>query len=133
VKRGVLADAGPLYAAVDPTDSQHQRAIRELQELARRQFDIVISFSTLLESYSLVLHKLGRQVAFRWLGEMADAVLVNPGPEDYLQAIGKVTGFADQSITLFDAIVAVLSAQMGLRVWTYDHHFDVMQVPVWRG
>lgn len=132
MKSAVLADAGPLYAAVDPDDSRHQRAVRELEELARRHSEIVIAFSTLLETYSLVLYKLGRQVAFRWLGEMADAVLVNPSPEDYRKATAKVTGFADLSITIFDATVAVLSLRMGLRVWTYDHHFDVMRVPVWR-
>jgi len=29
---GVLADAGPLYAAVDPEDAHHKRAAREMQE-----------------------------------------------------------------------------------------------------
>jgi predicted nucleic acid-binding protein len=33
---------------------------------------------------------------------------------------------------LFDATVAVLAQRTGSQVWTYDHHFDVMRVPVWR-
>jgi hypothetical protein len=40
--------------------------------------------------------------------------------------------FKDQPITLFDATVAVLAQRTGLRVWTYDHHFDVMRAPIWR-
>jgi predicted nucleic acid-binding protein len=126
-----VADTGPLYAAVDASDKHHRRATEELQELARRRFDVVVSFSTLFEAYSLVLHKLGRSVAQRWLEEMSHAALLNPSPEDYRQAMAKVAAFGDQPVTLFDATVAVLALRMGARVWTYDHHFDVMRVPVW--
>jgi predicted nucleic acid-binding protein len=63
---------------------------------------------------------------------MSDAALVNPEAEDYRQAIVRLKGLTDQKITLFDALVAVLASRMGLQVWTYDHHFDVMRVPVWR-
>jgi predicted nucleic acid-binding protein len=132
VREAVLADAGPLYAAVDPSDAHHGRAIQELQQLEQRQIQVIVSFSTLLETYSLVVRRLGRNVAFRWLREVREATLVNPTPEDYRQAIAKVGGFADQSITLFDATVAVLASRIGVRVWTYDHHFAVMRVPVWR-
>jgi len=132
MSRVVLADTGPLYAALDPSDMHHQQAREQLQELARLQFDVLISYSTLLEAYSLVRRKLGQAVALGWLSEMADAALINPTPEDYRQAAAKVAMFADQSITLFDATVAVLASRFGVRVWTYDHHFDVMRVPVWR-
>jgi predicted nucleic acid-binding protein len=132
VRKAVLADAGPLYAAVDPSDAHHRRAIEELRDFDRRHISVVVVFSTLLEAYSLVLYKLGRHVALGWLREMEAAVLINPTPEDYRHALAKVAEFTDQSITLFDATVAVLAARMGLRVWTYDHHFDVMRVPVCR-
>jgi hypothetical protein len=38
----------------------------------------------------------------------------------------------DQPITLFDAAVATLAARLQIEVWTYDHHFDVMNASVWR-
>lgn len=93
---------------------------------------MIVSFSTLLEVHSLVLRKIRRNVALRWLQEMADATLINPTPEDYRQASAKLADFADQSITLFDATLAILALRAGLPVWTYDHHFEVMRVPVWR-
>ncbi len=133
MREAVLADAGPLYAAVDPSDAHHQRALRELQKLAQQRCEVVVSFSTLHEAYSLILYKLGRKVALRWLDETADAALMNPTVEDYRQAARRLHAFGDQSITLFDATVAVLAARLGLEVWTYDHHFDVMRVRVWRG
>lgn len=132
MRKAVLADAGPLYAAVDPSDAHHRRAIKELQQFDRGHISVIVSFSTLLETYSLVVYKLGRNVALGWLREIGEAALINPTPEDYRQAAAKIAGFADQSITLFDATVAVLASRMGLHVWTYDHHFDVMRVPVWR-
>lgn len=129
----VLADAGPLYAAVDPEDAHHKRAVRELQKLDQDRREIVVAYSTLLEAYSLILFRLGKSTATDWLTDIADASLINPAPEDYQQAAAKLGAFADQPITLFDAVAAVVAARLRLDVWTYDHHFDVMRVPVWRG
>jgi predicted nucleic acid-binding protein len=128
----VLADAGPLYAAVDPQDTHHRRATEELRTLAKQRRDILVTFPTLLETYSLVLFHLGAKVASHWLTEMADATLVNPSSEDYRLAFAKLEPLADQRITLFDAVTAAVAGRLRLEVWTYDHHFDVMRVGVWR-
>ena len=132
MREAVLADAGPLYAAVDPSDKHHARALRQLEELGRDRRDVIVPFSTMAETYTLLLRKLGASIALRWLNEIAETVLVNPTPEDYRQAVVKLSRFTDQSITFFDATLAVLGLRMELPVWTYDHHFDVMRVPVWR-
>ena len=132
MRRPVLADTGPLYAAADPSDLHHQRALSELERLARSQREVVVLFPTLLEAYSLVRRRFDSRVALRWLSEIGSARWVNPAAEDYRKALANVQMYADQKITLFDATLAVLSVSMGLQVWTYDHHFDVMRVPVWR-
>jgi len=133
MRQAVIADTGPLYAAVDPDDQYHRRAQRELKRLVRDRHELVIVYPTLLESYTLLLYRLGREVAKAWLDEvLTGAALVNPTPEDYRDAATKVRAFTDQEITLFDAAVAVLASRLGLTVWTYDHHFDVMRAAVWR-
>jgi len=132
MKRAVLADTGPLYAAADPDDAHHKRAQQELRQLAREKREIVVAYPTLLEAYTLVLFRLGKGAAANWLNEMADASLINPSPQDYRQATARVQSLAGQPITLFDATLAILSATLGLAVWTYDHHFDLMRVEVWR-
>jgi predicted nucleic acid-binding protein len=133
MRQAVIVDTGPLYAAVDPDDQYHRRAQRELKRLIRDQLDLVIAYPTLLESYTLLLYRLGRKVAEAWLDEvLTGAAFVNPTPEDYRDAARKVRAFTDQEITLFDAAVAVLASRLGLKVWTYDHHFDVMRTAVWR-
>jgi predicted nucleic acid-binding protein len=57
---------------------------------------------------------------------------VNPSPEDYMQAVARIAKLPDQSITLFDATVAVVAERMGAEACSYDHHFDVMRCKVWR-
>jgi len=130
--RTVLADTGPLYAAVDPEDEHHAQALLELQKLNRDRQEIVILYSTLLEAYSLIMFRLGKEVASNWLLDVAETALVNPTPEDYWQAAARIRAFADQAITLFDAVAAVVATRLKAPVWTYDHHFDVMRVGVWR-
>ena len=132
MRKAVLADTGPIYAVVDPDDAHHARALRELEQLASSQHEVMVTFPTLLEAYSLVMVRLGPKIALRWLDEMTYAALVNPSPEDYRNASVKLSGFADRSISLFDATVATIASRIGVPVWTYDHHFDVMRVPVWR-
>ena len=130
--RGVLADAGPLFAAVDEADEHHLEALRQLEALEHERRTVVIPYPILLEAYSLVLYRLGVTAAHKWITLMAPASLINPDPEDYGRAVVMVRNLPDQRITLVDATLAALSLRLGLEVWTYDHHFDVMRVPVWR-
>jgi predicted nucleic acid-binding protein len=130
--RAVLADTGPLYAAVDPHDALHKQALAELRELARENREVVVAYPILLEAYTMVRRRLGGITASDWLTDMADAALINPTPEDYRQAMARIGALAGQTITLFDATVAALATRLGLEVWTYDHHFDVMRISVWR-
>jgi predicted nucleic acid-binding protein len=126
-------DTGPLYALVDPDDRLHDRARSEAGRIAEQGGTVVVPFPTLLESHSLVLKRLGNRIARKWLAELiVGAGLVNPHRDDYLAACRRLRSFGDQSITLCDAVVAVLADQLHLSVWTFDRHFDVMGTAVWR-
>ena len=131
--RIVLADAGPLYALVDPDDQHHGRARKELERLARERLNPAASWSTLTETYTLILYRLGARRAQLWLEEAFEGLdLLNPTREHYLQAAARLRRYPDQGISLFDGVLAVLSEQLRIPVWTFDHHFDVMRAPVWR-
>ncbi len=128
----MLADTGPLYATLDPRDDKFEQAREDVSRLNSERLSVAVSFPVLCESYSLVLYRLGTHRAQAWLGEIrGQASLVNPSPQDYEAAADLVSGYPDQRLSVFDAVTAVLSERLGLPVWTYDHHFDVMQVEVW--
>jgi predicted nucleic acid-binding protein len=61
---------------------------------------------------------------------LGGTALINPTLEDYRDAITKMSTLADQPITIFDAVVAVLATRLEMEVWTYDHHFDIMRTSV---
>lgn len=129
----VLADTGPLYAALDPSDRHHDRALEDIDRLNRAKRRVTVAYPTLCEAYSLILYRIGLAGAHRWLREVrSSATLINPTPEDYRHAIDRVSTYPDRKLSMFDAALAVLSERLSLPVWAYDHHFDVMRVEVWR-
>jgi predicted nucleic acid-binding protein len=132
--RALLTDTGPLFALVDIDDEHHQRAQRELKHIDRKGYDFVVAFPIFTEAYKLILRSIGINVAHRWLAETeGNAVLYNPEPGDYQNASQRVRRYADQALTLEDALLAVLSERLKLPVWTFDHHLEVLRAEVWRG
>jgi predicted nucleic acid-binding protein len=131
--RYVLADAGPLYATLDPSDQYHERAVAEGKKLVKDGYDVAVAYPTLQEVHSLVLYRLGHKPATKFLREAEDrSTFLVPTDSQYGIAIERLSRYPDQSLSMADAVVGVLAEQLHLSVWTYDHHFDIMRIPVWR-
>jgi predicted nucleic acid-binding protein len=125
----ILADTGPLYALADPSDQFHARAVGELESFKERGLAVAATYPTLCEAYTLILRRLGTNYAHQWLAEMlAGAVLLNPEPGDYVQGSVELDRYSDRSITLVDAVTAVMSGKLSMPVWSYDRHFAIMKV-----
>lgn len=129
----MLADTGPLYATLDPRDDRFEQAREDVSRLNSERLSVAVPVPILCESYSLVLYRLGTKRAQAWLEEIRGrASMVNPSNQDYEAAADLISEYPDQRLSLFDAVTAILSERLGAPVWTYDHHFDVMRVEVWR-
>ena len=131
--RAVVADTGPLYAAVDPDDLCHRRSRADLARLADEGFGVAVVGATLLECYTLIVQRLGPSVANRWLREIEEsATVVQPTLDDLTAAAQLTRRFNEPPLTMFDAVLAVVSQRLDLPVWTFDHRFDALHAPVWR-
>ncbi len=131
--RAVIGDTGPLYAGIDPDDQYHQQTQADLNQLQQENLGVIVTYSTLLAGYTLVLYPLGNETARIFLQQIfAGVELINSTVDDYLATTELVENFPDQRITLFDALTAIISNRLGLPIWSYDYHFDVMLVSVWR-
>lgn len=94
---------------------------------------MIVPYPILGECHALLVRRRGIALALSWLTDVRESgVTLAPNPDDDLAALGRLVGYKDQPITLFDSILAVMSDRLNLPVWTYDHHFDVMGNSVWR-
>lgn len=129
-----MADTGPLYAAAIASDQYHARAQEEGARISRAALPVFALYPTVAEAYSLVLRRVTPVTAHAWVNDLLERVnLLNPTPEDYHEAVRLVQRYEDQTLSLFDALLAVTSGQLEVAVWTFDRDFDTMRVPVWRG
>ena len=132
MNQSVLADTGPLFATVDRHDQYHVRARSELRRLERDRIRVALAYPILTECHALIVQRLGPRMAQPWLDVVLAGYLISPTPEDYALASDRLRVYRDQPLTLVDGVLAILSERLDLPVWTFDHHFDVMPVPVWR-
>ena len=127
----ILVDTGPLYALAMRRDALHERAHEEL--VALRPQGLMMSTSNLLETQSLLLRRETPAFVSSYINALLKGNdLINPSTEDYLQAQTLLGRFEDQRISLFDAVLVVLSETLNLPIWTFDTDFDVMRARVWR-
>ena len=50
--RAIIADTGPLYAAIDIDDQYHQRSKTQIQRINAENLTILVPFPVYLETYS---------------------------------------------------------------------------------
>ena len=127
----VLADTGPLYALADRRDQHHDDARRQLELLNARQTTFLVTPATLCEAHRLVGSRLGFLFAADWIAAIHQAAaLIDSTPEDLADAQLFVRKFADQSVSLNDALSAVVARRISAPVWTFDRHFALMHAPL---
>jgi predicted nucleic acid-binding protein len=131
--RHVLADTGPLYAYALTKDALHHRAKTELSQLRTSGYTLLIPQPALLETHKLLLRRTHAGFATRFLRALAHGTdRINPRSAHYDAAITLAERYPDQDLSLYDTLLAVLSAEFLVAIWTFDHHFDILGASVWR-
>lgn len=127
--KGVLLDTGALYALIDSGDSRHTEAVNCLDCLQKDSHPLFISNVTIYESYRLILHRLGIVKALDFLEHIFDGSLQIEyiTQDDENRARNYLNKYNDQPFTFVDALnFAVMGRVQILKVFTFDHHFNII-------
>lgn len=108
-----VVDTGPLYAAVDADDQDHERCLRVLEAPAVRLF---IPAMVVAEVTYLVGTRLGAKVEAAFLAGLTDLDVEAPTAADWPRIAELVQQYADFPLGGTDASVVALAERLGTDV-----------------
>lgn len=130
--RIVLADTTPLYAAFTPRDQYHNQAQGDLRRLERERIPVGVLTTTIAEAHTLILYRHGVAPARAWIESVTpSATPIHPTMADFRSALDRISRYPDQRLTIFDALLYVVSERLKVPIWSYDRHFDVLRANRW--
>jgi uncharacterized protein len=121
-----IVDSGPLYAAVDADDDEHERCLGLLR---RPDLDLIVPALVVAEVTYLVGRRLGARVEAAFLRGLATLEVEAPAVEDWPAIADLVERYADFPLGGTDASVAVLADRLGTHlILTLDRrHFGAIR------
>ncbi len=108
-----IVDTGPLYAAVDADDQDHERCLRALEAPALRLF---IPAMVVAEATFLVGSRLGPKIEAAFLASLAALDVEAPATTDWPRIAELVEQYADFPLGGTDASVIALAERLGTEV-----------------
>lgn len=129
-----VVDTGPLYAAVDADDQEHQRSLDVLQMPGVRLF---VPAMVVAEAAYLIGTRLGPAVEAAFLAGLSELEVVAPAPGDWQRIAQLVERYGDFPLGATDASVVVLAERLSTdTIITLDRrHFAAVRpnhCPAWR-
>ena len=122
-----IVDAGPLYAAIDDDDSDHDRS---LQVFRRRDLDFIVPPLVIAEVCYFVNKNLDANVEAAFLRSLSQYEVIGPAREDWNLIANLVQRYSDFPLGGTDASVAVLAERLGTdTIVTLDRrHFGALRL-----
>jgi len=117
-----VVDSGPLYAAADTSDDDHETSLAILE---RADLRLVIPTLVVAEVTYLVGRRLGARAEARFLAALAELDVEAPEPDDWTRIAELVERYGDFPLGGTDASVVALAERLGTElVVTLDRrHF----------
>lgn len=104
-----IVDSGPLYAAVDADDDDHERSVAVLM---RSDLHLVIPTLVVAEVTYLVGSRLGFGVESKFLSGLAEVAVEAPFSEDWPRIAALVEQYGDLPLGGTDASVVALAERL---------------------
>lgn len=108
-----VVDAGPLYAAADADDTDHQACV---VALSRGDLRLVVPSLVIAEATYFVGRRLGATAEAAFLRGLRALDVESPTPEDFDRIAGLVEQYADFPLGGADASVITLAERIGAGV-----------------
>ena len=122
-RRVVLWDSSAVLALLDADDANHAAAVATVERMTTEARPCLATNFLMAETHALLLAKLGRAAARRWLFEGGMPV-ERALPRDEERAREILAGYEDKDWSLCDAISFAFMEARGLRTaFSYDRHF----------
>ncbi|MDP2957940.1 MAG: PIN domain-containing protein [Longimicrobiales bacterium] len=125
----LFVDTSAWYPLADPSHPDHADLAGELTERVRAGTRIVTTNLVVAETHALLLRRVGRDGALRFLREVRrEPLLVEPSTPDLERRAAEewLARFEDQDFSLTDAVSFTVMSDRGItESLTLDRHFAV--------
>jgi predicted nucleic acid-binding protein len=123
MRRAVLWDSSAILALIDQDDRNHQSAVEIGTGLAKDRRAAFITNYIEAEAHALLLRRVGRVLASRWL--LAAGLPVLDAQRSEVEAARSlIARFSDKDWSLCDAISFAMMQKRSVRTaFSFDHHF----------
>lgn len=119
----LFVDSSAFYALIDLDDHNHRRAFSLFRGVARQRRQLVTTNFVVAETHALILSRLGRALAARWLLTLTAGVL-RVTEEDESRAKAIIVTYHDKDFSYCDAVsFAVMERLNFLQALAFDVHF----------
>jgi len=121
-----IVDTGPLYAAADADDDDHETSLRVLE---RRDLDLIVPALVVAEATYLIGRRLGPRAEAAFLRGLEGLEVEAPDRSDWPVMAALVERYADFPLGGTDASIAALADRLGTDlIITLDHrHFAALR------
>ncbi len=133
--RSVFVDSSAYHALADRDDESHGAALVILERLERQppRPRIFITNFIRAEAHALLLNRIGRPAAMRFLAELANGgtTVIRVTAADEQQALELLERYQDKEFSLTDATSFVVMARLGIEAaFAFGRDFIQYGLPV---
>lgn len=122
----IFIDTSAHFALANSKDLDHQRAKIFLKQLSDQNTTLIVSNFVIAETYTLMLKKIGRDLAIHYIESLRRTAVVEQISEpDEKRAWEIILNFQDKDFSYVDATSFAVMERLGLaRSFAFDDHFQ---------